>query len=97
MNSAIAIWLAFRALRWLFWLGFLGYSLAYISNPVAYLNSFGHLLPSTELAFFGLGLGALFAGFLELMMRERTGLDRPAADRGLPAALAVARGRGYRA
>ena len=84
MNSAIAIWLAFRALRWLFWLGFLGYSLAYISNPVAYLNSFGHLLPSTELAFFGLGLGALFAGFLELMMRERTGLDRPKFGRLIP-------------
>jgi hypothetical protein len=77
MNSAIGTWLAFRALRWLLWIGFFGYNLAFVMNRAEHLNSFGQLLPTTELGMFGLGLLALFAGFLELMMRERAGLDRP--------------------
>src|SRR4030095_16620492 len=46
-----------------------------------HLDSFGHILPATEFLIFALPLAAIFAGFFELMMRERTGLTRPAIGR----------------
>jgi hypothetical protein len=46
-----------------------------------YLNSFGHILPATEFLMFALPVAAIFAGFFELMMREKTGLPRPAMGR----------------
>jgi len=84
MNGPIITWLAFRALRWLCWIALICYSIAFLMDRAAYQNSFGQLLLSTEVAMFGFGLGALFAGFLELMMRERTGLDRPSFGRLIP-------------
>jgi len=43
-----------------------------------YQNSFGHILPATEFWMFALPVAAIFSGFFELMMREKTGLPRPA-------------------
>jgi len=77
MDAALATWLAFRALRWIGWLGFLGYSIAFFLNPQSHFDSFGQLHHTTEAAMFGFSLVAIFAGFLELMMRERAGFDRP--------------------
>ena len=73
----LATWLAFRALRWVGWLGFLGYSIAFFVNPQSHFDNFGQLHHTTEAAMFGFSLMAIFAGFLELMMRERAGFDRP--------------------
>jgi hypothetical protein len=84
MNSAIVIWQLVRAVRWLSWLGFLGYSLHYVLYPQVHLNSFGHLLPKTELAMFGFGILAIFAGLIELMLRERAGLARPSFGQWMP-------------
>jgi hypothetical protein len=91
MNTAIMTWLAFRALRWLCWIGLIVYSVQFLMDRSAYQNSFGQLLLSTEVWMFGLGLGALFAGYLELMMRERTGLDRPSFGRLIPPAAPTAK------
>ena len=77
MDAALTTWLAFRALRWIGWLGFLGYSIAFFVNPQSHFDSFGQLHHTTEAAMFGFSLLAIFAGFLELMMRERAGFDRP--------------------
>jgi hypothetical protein len=77
MRPVFTAWLAFRALRWIGWLGFLGYSIAFFVNPQSHFDSFGQLHHTTEAAMFGFSLVAIFAGFLELMMRERAGFDRP--------------------
>jgi hypothetical protein len=77
METALAIWLAFRALRWIGWLAFFGYAIAFLLNPESHFNSFRQLYHSTEAALFGFALLAIFAGFFELMMRERAGFDRP--------------------
>ena len=77
MNAAVAIWLVLRVSRWLCWIAFFAYTVHFVLNRQDHLNSFGHLLLGTEMALFGLGVMAVFAGFLELMMRERAGLARP--------------------
>jgi hypothetical protein len=84
MSVALATWLAFRALRWVGWLGFLGYSIGFFVNPQNHFDSFGQLHHTTEAAMFGFSLLAIFAGFLELMMRERAGFDRPTFGRLIP-------------
>jgi len=84
MNTAIAIWLFFRAVRWLSWIGLLGYCFYLASHGETELNSYGHLPFGTEMLIFALGSGAVFAGFLELMMRERTGLPRPSFGQLIP-------------
>jgi Na+/phosphate symporter len=73
MNAAIVTWLVFRALRWLFWLGFFAYSIHFIAFRESHLNAYGHLLITTKLLMFGLAQAAIFAGFLELM-KTRTHL-----------------------
>ena len=85
MNPAVMTWLAFRLARWLLWIGFLGCGLHYLMYPESHLDQFGHLNLRTEIAMFGLGIAAVFAGFLELMMRERAGLQRPEFGRLIPA------------
>jgi hypothetical protein len=77
MNSAIAAWLFFRAMRWLSWIGFLAYSAHVWNYRQDHVTSLGHLQPMTETALFGFGVLSVFAGFFELMMRERAGLSRP--------------------
>ena len=84
MTSAIFIWLMFRALRWLTWLVFLGWSIYFWIDRAPHLNSFGHLLRYNEAIWFGSGCAAVFMGFLELMARERAGLDRPHVGQLIP-------------
>jgi hypothetical protein len=79
MTFAVTMWMFFRVLRWASWLYFLGFAIYFVSDRQPHLNSFGHLLPITELQMFGSGLVAVFAGFLELMMREKAGIQRPVA------------------
>lgn len=80
----VAGWLAFRALRWLAWIGFFAFCFYFTSNRAPHLNSFGHLLPITELYLYGLPTLGVFAGLLELMMREKAGLPRPALGQLIP-------------
>jgi hypothetical protein len=77
MTSAVLAWFFFRVVRWLSWIVFFAYGVYFVSDRSPHLNSFGQLLPSTEAVMFGSALCATFAGFLELMMRERAGLQRP--------------------
>jgi hypothetical protein len=74
-------WLAFRVLRWGFWLATVLYYFMFTQNRADYLTPFGHLLTRTELWMFGLPLAAVFLGFMELMMREWAGLPAPAIGR----------------
>jgi hypothetical protein len=84
MTLALATWLTLRALRWIGWIGFLAYSIAFFFNPRSHFDNFGQLYHSTEAAMFGFTLLAIFAGFLELMMRERAGFARPTFGRLIP-------------
>jgi hypothetical protein len=77
MNAIVGTWLLFRCARWACWLGFIGYAIEFVFNRPSHLNSFGHLLPTTEFWMFVLPLVAIFTGMIELMMRERAGLERP--------------------
>lgn len=74
-------WLFVRCLRWLLWAATVGYYIEFIVHRANHLNSFNHMLPTTEFWIFALPLAAVFAGFLELMMRERVGVPRPAFGR----------------
>lgn len=84
MNKDVAIWLLFRAARWLAWLAFFGFSIYYMIDPKPHHDSFGQLRHSAELVMFGAGLAAVFLGFLEMMMRERAGLARPSFGQLIP-------------
>jgi hypothetical protein len=77
MDGKVAAWLLFRAARWLAWIGFFLYCAHFVAYRQEHLNSFGQLIPTTEAGMFGFATAAVFAGFFELMMRERAGLDRP--------------------
>jgi hypothetical protein len=81
MSVSVAAWLFFRCLRWLLWITAAAYYTEFYVHSSDYVNSFGHILPATEFWMFALPLAAIFAGFFELMMRERTGLPRPAIGR----------------
>ena len=69
-------WLFLRYTRWLLWLAFLGYCLEFVIHREQHLNSFGQLLLTSEFWMFSLPLAAVFAGCLELMMREKAGITR---------------------
>jgi hypothetical protein len=84
MNAAVSVWLFFRVLRWASWLAFLAVGGIYLSDPLAHLNSFGHLTPAMEFAMFGTGLAAMAAGLIEMMMRERAGLATPTLRQLIP-------------
>jgi hypothetical protein len=81
MSVPVAAWLFFRCLRWLLWIATAAYYTEFYVHRSDHLNSFGHILPATEFLMFALPVAAIFAGFFELMMRERTGLPRPAIGR----------------
>jgi hypothetical protein len=77
-------WHALRALRWLLWAAFLGFSLAYWLDPTRYHDQFGHLLLWVETVIFGLPVAAVFVGLMEMMTREQAGVLRappPALER----------------
>ena len=74
-------WLFFRVLRLGLWLAVIAYYIEFAINRQRHLNPFGHLLTSTEFWMFTLPLAAIFAGFMELMMRERARFPRPALGR----------------
>jgi hypothetical protein len=81
MREEILTWLFLRCTRWLLWLATVFYFLEFNLHRRDHLNSFGHLLPSTEFWMFALPIAAVFVGFFELVARERTGLGRPATFR----------------
>jgi hypothetical protein len=71
MNGWLAAWMAMRIVRWGLWIGLLVYSAYFLYDRAPHLTQFGHLKLSAELFMFGLPLGAVTAGFLELMFRDR--------------------------
>ena len=77
MNVGKATWQLLRVSRWALWLTFLGYCFYVYAFREGQYNQFGHLPFSTELTIFGLATAAVFAGLLEMMMRERAGIPRP--------------------
>jgi hypothetical protein len=77
MNVGKATWLLLRVSRWALWLAFLGYCFYVYAFREGQYNQFGHLPFTTELTIFGLATAAVFAGLLEMMMRERAGIPRP--------------------
>ena len=77
MKPAIALWLFFRLLQWAAWIFFFGFALYFSLDRAPHLNSFGHLQNATEAKMFISAFVAIFAGFLQMMMRERAGLARP--------------------
>jgi hypothetical protein len=83
-NAALVTWLVLRISRWLFWLGFFAYCF-YVNYFWADLvNQFGHLPFDIEVVIFGLANAAVFAGLLELMMRERAKIPRSTFGRLMP-------------
>ena len=81
MRAARLTYFSLRILRWLFWIAFFaltGYVFIYRDDL---LTGFGHLPLWVEFGIYGLSNAAVFAGMLELMMRERAGLPRPHSPR----------------
>ena len=77
MNAMVATWLFLRALRWLLWITFFVFSFYVRVNRATIVTSLNQLPQGIELLMYSLGVAAVFAGFFELMIRERTGLPRP--------------------
>ena len=77
LDTPTKLYLGMRAIRWAIWIGFLLYGLHYAIAPQSHLDQFNHLLPTTELMVFGLGLAAVFTGMFELALRGRAGLAQP--------------------
>ena len=83
--TASQAYLFFRYARWLLWFAALGYSIEYLLHPRGHTDSSNHLLLTTEFWMFSLPNLAMFAGFFELMMRNKAGLPRPRLGQlGLP-------------
>lgn len=76
MTSWIAAYQAMRVLKWVLWAAFLGHSVYFIADRASHMNQFGHLIPITEYLMFVLPLGAVLAGLIELMLRDRAYPDR---------------------
>ena len=70
-------YLFFRYARWLLWLAAWLMLSSICLIPAAISDSFNHLLRTTEFWMFTLPNLAMFAGFFELMMRDKAGLPRP--------------------
>jgi branched-subunit amino acid ABC-type transport system permease component len=84
MDSKITIWLGFRALRWICWIAFFAICIYVRVNRATIVTSLNQLPQSIELLIYTLGCAAVFAGFFELIMREKTGLDRPKFGQLIP-------------
>jgi hypothetical protein len=77
MNAAAMTWKLLRVARWALWIAFFGYGFYVHAYHEALVNQFGHLSLGIETTIFGLANAAVFAGLLEMMMRERAGIARP--------------------
>jgi hypothetical protein len=75
--NAVAVWRTLRAVRWALWLATVAYYLYVAGFRADHLTAFGHLLLRTEMFMFGLPIGDVFAGLLELWAREAAGAPRP--------------------
>jgi hypothetical protein len=62
---------------WALWIAFFGYCFYVHAYHEALVDQFGHLSLGIETTIFGLANAAVFAGLLEMMMRERAGIPRP--------------------
>jgi hypothetical protein len=78
--SATKFWSLTRYARWLLWLAFVAYSVEFWVHRQQHMY-LGQLLPTTEAWMFGLGLAAVAAGLLEMMMREKAGIKREPANK----------------
>jgi hypothetical protein len=84
MSQAVSLWLAFRVLRWLAWIVFLGWSVYYGMDRTPHLNSFGQLYIYASMMWFVSGTLGVFLGCFELMMRDRAGLARAGFGQLIP-------------
>jgi surfactin synthase thioesterase subunit len=71
MSPWVLAYQGMRTLKWLLWASFVGHSLYFMYDRAPHLTPFGHLTDATAFAMFGLSMGAVVAGFLELMLRDR--------------------------
>jgi hypothetical protein len=51
MSAAILVWLFFRNVKWLLWFATVAYYIELVMHRPNHLNSFGHLLHSTEFGY----------------------------------------------
>jgi hypothetical protein len=79
MNAAAVIWKLLRVARWALWIAFFGYCFYVHAYHEALVDQFGHLSLGIETTIFGLANAAVFAGLLEMMMREKAGILRPSS------------------
>jgi hypothetical protein len=70
MHSWVLAYQCARAVKWLLWVGFFGFSLYFVYNRAPYLTQFGHLTLEADIYMFGLPLAAVAVGFMELMLRD---------------------------
>jgi hypothetical protein len=84
MNRVLATWLLMRAVRWISLTVFFGWSLYFSWDRAPHFNNLGHLTATAEAILFIPPLIAGFAAFLELMMREKAGLQRPKFGQLIP-------------
>jgi hypothetical protein len=101
MKTAAVAWAILRVACWALWFASLAYYAQYWFSPSSHLNSFGHLVPTTEALMFCLPLAAVFTGLFAMMMREWAEVPRvyfgriwpppTAGDRERPAVAPLAR------
>jgi hypothetical protein len=90
MSSQVVIWLFFRAARWLSWIVFIAWAIHVSLDRAPYMTGFGQLTHGAEAMFFVPPLLAVLFGFLELMMREKNGFERPRFGQIIPQKVAEA-------
>lgn len=81
MRASVIVWLCLRSLKWLLCIAAVGYYWEFAANKARHVNSFGHILPTTEFWIFVLPMAAVAVGLAEIAARERAGLPRPAVLR----------------
>ena len=84
MMTRVAMWQGARALHWILWIAFFAFTFYVRANRATILTILNQLPQIIELTMYGLAVAAVFAGFLELVMRERAGLARPRFGRMTP-------------
>ena len=82
--TRVTMWQGARALHWILWIAFFAFCIYVRVNRASILTILQQLPQSVELTMYGLAVAAVFAGFLEMMMRERAGLARARFGRMTP-------------